>query len=161
MNHAITTFHGVRLPATALLGSVEEAEDFSRLISRVAVGSLALGFTNVSMISSSATIGYLYSQRRTVTGPKGAPVPIFSFSSQQKPIALATAQAHVLGALARWSSSIFSDTTVEWRVRHGIAAVAKALMVRQATDSCLAISDRCGAQGLFGVNQMLSFLVSV
>lgn len=138
---------------------MEEVEDFTPLISRVAVGSLALGFACISMVSPSATIGHLYSQRRTVTSNKESPVPIFSFDSQQNPIALATAQAHVLGAFS-WSPLVLSDTALDWRVRCGVAAVAKALMVRQATDTCQAVSDRCGAQGPFGVNQMLSFLVS-
>ncbi|VDB99855.1 unnamed protein product [Peniophora sp. CBMAI 1063] len=161
VNHALTSFDNVQLPATAILGSLDEAEDFSGLITRVAVGSLALSLVCVSVISTCATIGFMYSRRRTVTGVTGGQIPIFSFVTQQKPIALAVAQAFVFKALAKWASSFFADATVDLRIRHGVAAASKAVITRRATEACLSISERCGAQGLFGDNQMAALFNDV
>ena len=131
------------------------------MIWRVAVGSLALATIGVSVLGVSATIGLLYSLRRTVTGPEGGPVPIFTFRTQQIPILHATAQAYVYKALSRWAADYFSDFSQNAKSRHGVAAAVKAVITNNALESLIAVSDRCGAQGLFEVNQMSRFFVSV
>ncbi|KZV69236.1 acyl-CoA dehydrogenase NM domain-like protein [Peniophora sp. CONT] len=157
VNHSLTSFRDVILPATALLGSLDQAnrpgQGFDNLIWRVAVGSLALGTVCVNTIGLAATIGLLYSRRRTVTGPKGGPISIFYFRTQQLPILFATAQAYVYKALSRWATTYFSDFSQDSRSRQGVAAAVKAVITNDALATVLAISDRCGAQGLFEVNQ--------
>jgi acyl-CoA oxidase len=163
VNHALTSFDNVRLPATALLGPLgREAtsdDDFLRLLGRVAVGALGLGSVCVSVLEAIATIGLRYSLRRTVSNPKGGKLPIFTFRTQQVPILAATAHASVLRALANWANAYFSDPSKDPRARHGVAVIVKAIATKHALASAIEVSDRCGAQGLFEANQMSRYFV--
>ncbi|THH13462.1 hypothetical protein EW146_g6758 [Bondarzewia mesenterica] len=157
VNHCLTYFNQVRLPRSALLGSIEKSavphNDFLQSIWRVTVGSIALGFVGIGAMEVFSTIGALYSMRRTV-GPDGARTPIFHFRTQQIPVLTVTAQVYVLKAFSQWAIATFSDTTIDSRVRRGIAACTKAVIVQHSQAAALSISDRCGAQGLFEINQM-------
>lgn len=120
---------------------------------RVAIGSIALGSVLVPVMKVYATIAALYSLRRTVVGRQNVPTPIFSFRTQQLPIFTAIAQTMVLEAFQRWAVTIFTDDTLDPRVRHGIAICLKAVMVQHSQAANLALSERCGAQGLMDYNQ--------
>lgn len=163
MNHALTYFNNVRLPPTALLGSLEKPTSLyaslMQAISRVAVGTIALGCLSIPFMQCYATIGTMYSLRRTVGSPDNRQ-PILQFRTQQLPILTATAQTFVMSAFAQWATKAFCDSNIEWRVRHGIAAVLKAIGVQHSQAACLAVSERCGAQGLFAHNQMTVLHVS-
>jgi len=159
VNHAVTAFNNVRLPSNSLLGSFEKpASAKANMVQatwRIAVGSMALGCLAIPMMQTYATIGAMYSLRRHV-GPPENRIPIIHFRTQQIPILTTTAQVYVMEAFARWATKIFRDTSLDTRVRHGIAAVLKAVMVQHSQASAIAISDRCGAQGLFAHNQITS-----
>lgn len=163
MNHAITYFDNVRLPSNSLLGSLEKPTsakaNMVQATWRIAVGSMALGCLAIPMMQTYATIGAMYSLRRHV-GPLENRIPIMHFRTQQIPILTTTAQVYVMEAFARWATKLFRDTSLDTRVRHGIAAVLKAVMVQHSQASAIAISDRCGAQGLFAHNQISSTFVS-
>lgn len=126
---------------------------------RIAVGSMALGCLAIPMMQTYATVGAMYSLRRHV-GPPENRIPIMSFRTQQIPILTTTAQVYVMEAFSRWTTKLFRDTSLDTRVRHGLAAVLKAVMVQHSQASAIAISDRCGAQGLFAHNQITSTFVS-
>ncbi|KAI0644432.1 acyl-CoA dehydrogenase NM domain-like protein [Trametes meyenii] len=155
--HSLTTFHNVRLPRSALLGSLEKSANIHRnlmnIIYRVAVGSLALAGFALPFMQCSATIGLMYSLRRTIGGPSRR-TPILSFRTQQAPILTVTANAYVLQALHRWATRQFSDTRFDWQLRHGIAATVKSVMVQLSQQGALGVSNRCGVQGLFAYNQI-------
>ncbi|KAI0666662.1 acyl-CoA dehydrogenase NM domain-like protein [Trametes maxima] len=157
--HSLTTFHSVRLPRSALLGSLEKPADIHAnlmdIIHRVAVGSLALAGLALPFMQCYATIGMLYSLRRTIGGLSKR-TPILSFRTQQAPILTVTANAYVLQALHHWATKQFCDTRLDGRVRHGIAATVKSVMVQLSQQGALGVSERCGAQGLFTHNQMTS-----
>ncbi|KAI0644433.1 acyl-CoA dehydrogenase NM domain-like protein [Trametes meyenii] len=157
--HSLTSFHNVRLPPTALLGSLEKPADIHAnlmdIIHRVAVGSLALAGLALPFMQCYATIGTLYSLRRTIGGPSKR-TPILSFRTQQAPILTVTANAYVLQALHRWATKQFCDTRLDGRARHGIAATVKSVMIQLSQQGALGVSERCGAQGLFAHNQMTS-----
>ncbi|KZT24253.1 hypothetical protein NEOLEDRAFT_1242706 [Neolentinus lepideus HHB14362 ss-1] len=53
-----------------------------------------------------------------------------------------------------YCSSICGDA--DYRIRHGVAACFKVVMLRASHKSLLALSNRCGAQGLFGHNWIVS-----
>ena len=63
-------------------------------------------------------------------------------------------------ALQRWAIEQFCDTRIDSRVRHGIAAIFKGVMVQHSQQGALGVSERCGAQGLFAHNQMTCLHVS-
>ena len=77
-----------------------------------------------------------------------------SFRTQKVPILNALAQSFVMKSLHDFAVKIFTDPTVDPRVRHGIASILKTVMIQHAQTAHLTLGDRCGAQGLFEVNQL-------
>ncbi|KAG2049697.1 acyl-CoA dehydrogenase NM domain-like protein [Suillus hirtellus] len=158
VNHALTSFDHVRLPPSALLGNLTKSNtihrDFMSSIWRVAVGSLALGSIAIPNLQLSSYIAARYFQRRHVTSVYGHPSPIISYRTQQLPLLHAIAQASVLKALYKWGVERFMDKSLDVRVRHGIAACCKAVMIQHAQVANYALSERLGAQGLFEYNRL-------
>ncbi|KAG1872911.1 acyl-CoA dehydrogenase NM domain-like protein [Suillus subalutaceus] len=148
VNHALTSFHHVCLPPSALLGDLDKSNrmhrDFMSSIWRVC-GRM------------SSYIAARYFQRRHVTSVYGNPVPILSYRTQQLPLLHAIAQAFVLGALYKWAIEQFMDKNLDVRARHGVAACCKAVMVQHAQFANCALSERMGAQGLFEYNRLSNF----
>ncbi|KAG1900146.1 uncharacterized protein F5891DRAFT_952725, partial [Suillus fuscotomentosus] len=66
----------------------------------------------------------------------------------------AIAQAFILRALYKWGIEHFMDKSLDVRVRHGVAACCKAVMVQHAQDANCALSERLEAQGLFEYNRL-------
>ncbi|KAI1786331.1 acyl-CoA dehydrogenase NM domain-like protein [Ganoderma leucocontextum] len=158
ITHSLTMFTNVRLPRSALLGSLEKPANVHTnlidIISRVTVGTIALSCTALPAMKCLATIGTMYSLRRQI-GPPARRIPILSFRTQHAPILAATANVYVMQALQRWAIEQFCDQRLDGRVRHGIAAIFKGVMIRHSQQDAIAVSERCGAQGLFTHNQMM------
>lgn len=159
VDHAVTSFDHVRLPSTALLGSLAKPADmrtnFISCIWRVSVGSLALGTTSIPSLAVNTYVVARYSLRRFVTGSDGTSVPIMSFRTQHGPILHALAQVVVMKAHAKAAIEIYKDTSLDHRVRDGVAAAAKAAMTRHAWLSLSNLSERIGAHGMFEHNNVL------
>ncbi|KAI0093488.1 acyl-CoA dehydrogenase NM domain-like protein [Irpex rosettiformis] len=157
VNHSITSFSNVRLPPDALLGPLETSGSLkaalNQAIWRVVTGTLAIGSMVLPVMKATATIGTMYSLRRHVGSPRDR-VPIMHFRTQQIPILTLTARVYVLEAFQQWCTSIFCDTTVDSRVRHAIAGIFKTTITEHSNAASIAISDRCGVQGLFAHNQL-------
>ncbi|KAG1814172.1 acyl-CoA dehydrogenase NM domain-like protein [Suillus variegatus] len=161
VNHALTSFHHVRLPPSALLGDLTKSNtihsDFMSSIWRVMVGSLALSSLAIPYLQVGSFVAARYFQRRHVTSLQGNPLPIISYRTQQLPLLHAIAQAFVLRALHKWAIEQFMDKNLDVRVRHGIAACCKAVMIQHAQVANYVLSERLGAQGLFEYNQLSNF----
>ncbi|KAJ7108850.1 acyl-CoA dehydrogenase NM domain-like protein [Mycena crocata] len=157
LNHSITYFCRVRLPPEALLGSPLRPSNprlsFFGSIFRVSVGTLVLGSQGISALQVATYIAAAYSRRRTVTNAHGVQQPIIEFRTQHAPIATALAQSYVMNALHQVATRIFSSTADE-RIRHGIATILKVVTINHAQRSLLQLMERCGAQGLFEMNQL-------
>lgn len=155
----MTSFDHVRLPSTALLGSLAKPSDmranFMACIWRVSVGSLALATMAVPVLSVNTYLAARYSLRRLVTGSDGASVPIMSFRTQHGPILHALAQIVVIKAHAKDAIELYRDTSIDPRVRDGVAAAAKASMTHHAWSSLSNLTERIGAHGLFEHNNVL------
>lgn len=117
-------------------------------------------FHRNSLLQLSSHIAFRYSLRRHITSPDGIRIPIMTFRTQQSPILTAVAQSYVLRAFHNDAIKIIVDDDVDPRVKNGLASCVKAIMVQHCQQSMLALSDRCGAQGLFSYNQMSDFHVS-
>jgi len=161
VDHAITTFDHVRLPATALLGSVDKPKnarsDFFRQIWRIAVGSFALSVTNINALRLSAFIAAKFSQRRMVgAGDMNSEfrVPVISYSTSYRPILHAFALASVFEVFAQWAQPLLADTSINMMVRMGIAHTYKATVINATQPTLKELSLRCGWQGIFGFNQI-------
>ncbi|KAJ7246589.1 acyl-CoA dehydrogenase NM domain-like protein [Mycena haematopus] len=159
LNHSLTYFDRVKVPASALLGSSAKAQDarfeFFSSIFRVAVGTLAIGGQGLSALQVATSISAQYSQRRIITDNEGRRQPIMAFRTQHAPITIALAQSYVMKALHQVATSIFSSTS-NMPLRHGVSTILKVLMINHAQRSLLELAERCGAQGLFEYNQLSS-----
>ncbi|OJT05047.1 Acyl-coenzyme A oxidase, peroxisomal [Trametes pubescens] len=155
--HSLTTFRNVRLPRGSLLGALEKPADIHAnlmsIIERITIGTIALSCLALPFTQAYATIGTLYSLRRQIGSPTQR-TPILQFRTQQAPILAAAANAFVMQAMQNWSIKNFCDRRLDGRVRHGIAAIFKSVMVQHSQQGALGVSERCGAQGLFAHNQM-------
>ncbi|KAH8989801.1 acyl-CoA dehydrogenase NM domain-like protein [Lactarius hatsudake] len=158
INHSLTYFSHVWLPPTALLGSIQKPRDprasFFAKIYRVAVGTIALSSLGIASLQVSAYIAARYSLRRHVVDANGVSKPIISFQTQKQPILTAIAQSFVLHEMHKQAVTWFMDSSLDSRVRHAVATVHKVAMVQTAQRANFALGDRCGAQGLFAVNQL-------
>ncbi|KAJ3839170.1 hypothetical protein F5878DRAFT_582170 [Lentinula raphanica] len=160
LDHSITTFDHVRLPLGSVIGSLEESVDirgdFLKSIWRITTGGLALSLGTVSFLSIGVYIAGKYSFRRMVSGPeKGSMMPIIGFRTQQLPILHGLAQIHVLQALSKVAIPLFRDQKLHMFVRHAISTIFKATALQHCQSTLLALEERCGAQGLFGYNQIV------
>lgn len=163
VNHAVTTFSNVRLPPQSILGSRGKSTspriDLPQMMWRVVCGTMAIGCLTLPIMKCCATIGAMYSLRRHIGGPHNR-LPIMHFRTQQIPVLTLTAQVYVMEAFIQWGTRFFSDTTIDYRVRHAVAGILKATIVGHANVGGTAISDRCGVQGLFAHNQLTTMHVS-
>ncbi|KAG1814209.1 acyl-CoA dehydrogenase NM domain-like protein [Suillus variegatus] len=161
VNHALTSFNHVRLPPSSLLGDLTKSNtihrDFMSSIWRAAVGSLALSSIAIPYLQVGSFIAARYFQRRHVTNLQGNPFPIISYRTQQLPLLHAIAQVFVLRALHKLAVEQFMEKNLDVRVRHGIAACCKAVMLQHAQVANYVLSERLGAQGLFEYNQLSNF----
>jgi acyl-CoA oxidase len=115
----------------------------------------------VPALKVSSTLAARYSLRRVVLDHRdGTPRPIISFQTQKTPIVTAIAQSFVMEAFHHWAVGVFKAAQ-DYRVKHAIATILKVTMVDLAQASNLTLGDRCGAQGLFEVNQLAAMHVSV
>ncbi len=151
LTHSITYFDHVRIPAYSLLGKftgpVNHRQSFFEAISRVPYGTIALSSLAVPALQIMSTICARYSMRRTVFSNEEIQKPILSFRTQQVPILTALAQAYVMRALFDASIKLFTDASLDFRVRHAIATATKSVMVCHTQKAALELGERCGAQG--------------
>ncbi|TFY78617.1 hypothetical protein EWM64_g5393 [Hericium alpestre] len=153
LNHCLTSFNHVYLPADALVGELESDTSrfgFLNSIWRVAVGTLALSGMTVPSLEISSYIAARYSQRRTVAGG----VPIISFRTQHAPILSALAQGFVVREFWKMCARVFSEAELDPRLLHAYATIFKVTTTQLVQAANLALSERCGAQGLFAHNQI-------
>ncbi|KAJ7102696.1 hypothetical protein C8R44DRAFT_808395 [Mycena epipterygia] len=159
VNHCLTSFHRVDLPPSALLGEIDISAPprlhFLSSIWRVAVGTLALTSITIPGFDIASHVALRYSLRRVVRINDGAMAPIFCFRTQQLPIITTIAQAFALRAFHQQAVKFFVDEGLSPFVRHGVATSFKAVVIRDFLASHSALSERCGAQGLFAYNQLI------
>lgn len=155
IDHSITSFNHVRLPASALLGSIEKPNsmrlNFLSVISRVTVGTLALSMVMIPAIKRAIYVAGNYSVRRKVEEH----LPVISFRTQQRPILHALAQVAVFEAYAEDSVQRFMQPGLKPPVRHGIATALKAVFNSATQTTLYNLAERCGAQGLFQHNHII------
>lgn len=156
LDHSLTTFYHVGLPATSLLGSSSKPKnerlDFLAQIWRVSAGTLSLSIMGISAIKIGTRIASVYSERRTITATVGhTPKKIMSFSTQQRPIIEGWVQDKILRPYARWTIRMCPDLTD--MAQHALATIFKATVMK-ATQVMGPLAERCGWQGLFAYNQI-------
>lgn len=159
VNHCLTSFKNVILPESALLGPLLHPNESNLKASlfRVTVGTLALSLQPAALMHHYAVLGIRYSQRRIIK----LSTSIFSFRTQQIPILSALAQAHVMTAFESYCTELFRNSSEDIRIRHAVATIFKVASLKLSQSANLAISERCGAQGLASYNRMTNLFESI
>ncbi|CAA7262230.1 unnamed protein product [Cyclocybe aegerita] len=158
INHSLTSFNKVRLPYTSLLCEIDKPQDprtaFFKALSSVAIGTMAIGSLGVPALQVASYIAARYSLRRKVIDTfTGKASPIINFRTQKTPVLTALAQSFVMQAFQEATAKVFTHTK-DIRVCHAVGAIMKIVMMQHGQAANLGLSDRCGAQGLFSVNQL-------
>ena len=165
LDHCLTLFNHVKLPRHALLGELDSdpRRAFTESTTRVAVGSLCLSLVSIPALSFTAHIAGRYSLLRKVVNPAGQLVPIWSFRTQQLPILQGLAQLAVARAYSTEVTSLFrcslAKQPVDERLLVGIAVSVKATLLARLLQFLSAMTERCGAQGLFEENTLIGLQV--
>lgn len=163
MNHSITYFDHVKLPQSALLGSMAPLPstpdaaraNFLAVIWRAATGALALGSMGISALQRAAYITGRYSQQRKI-GPAPSSNSIIYFRTQHTPVLVALAQATVSKEFWKSSIDMFTDLSLDSRERHAYATVFKTTVIHHSQTANLELSERLGARGLFQFSDIAS-----
>ncbi|OGM41715.1 acyl-CoA oxidase [Aspergillus bombycis] len=159
LDHCITSFEHVRLPHTALLGTLDAPTDrrksFQSTIHRVYIATLSLSTVLISALKSSVFVAGKYSFRRHIWGPTNEPRPIIFFRPQHRPILHTLAQIAVFDPFAEESIQNYMDTKIPYVVRQGVATAFKAVVHRATQESLCYLGERCGAHGLFAYNNII------
>ncbi|KAJ6031793.1 acyl-CoA dehydrogenase/oxidase [Penicillium herquei] len=161
LDHSVTTFDHVKLPASALLGSVKKPKNmrdqFLYLIQRVAVGTLALSTVLIPAMKRAVYVAGKYSMSRSIQEniKNAEPTPIISFRTQQRPILHTLAQIAVFEPLVQVAIETFMNSFSEPAIQSAIATIVKAVLVSSSQRSLFELAERCGAQGLFGYNHII------
>jgi len=156
LDFSMTRFNKVKLPATALLSDTFDAPKDARAawwdtLWRIPIGSFVVSGPCVSGLKHVAYIGGKYSLRRHVA-PHGEKIPIFTFPTQQWSVLHAVAASKVLEAWYREVAPIYSDPKATHPIKHGLAVLVKATVIRQSMECAHEMAERCGAQGTFDTN---------
>ncbi|KAJ5726132.1 acyl-CoA oxidase [Penicillium malachiteum] len=159
IDHALTYFNHVKLPHSALLGSLEkprnERENFLSTIHRMGAGTLFLAGACIPLIKMSVYNASKFSFRRHILGNNGEPMPVIDFRTQHLPILHAIARAHVLQAFLIYAGREYC-TQADSRVRHIFATTFKAVTIHHFKHSLQSINEGCGWQGYYDRNQILA-----
>jgi alkylation response protein AidB-like acyl-CoA dehydrogenase len=133
-------------------------KEFLSSIWRVKAGSLALPLQMIPAMKRGVFVAGKYSQRQHILGPDQKPKPIISFRTQHGPILHALAQLSVLDDYAQKSIQYFKHSNLAAPVQHAIGTMSKAF-VQNISSISFTLSERCGAQGLFGKNHIVEAML--
>lgn len=134
--------------------------NYLSIIWRLNIGSFAIATTAIPFVAVSAYIAAKYSLRRTIGDPKGIVTPIWKFRTQQLPVLHALAQVYVMKAYSKEMSFLYKDTTLDYRSRMGVSTALKVVIMCSTLKTLSSLEDRCGAQGLYAHNQIITKEVS-
>ena len=165
VDHCATSFHGVRLPRTAMLQGdhgrlTAEGElvsslgsprkRFLRSIGRVTMGKLCMSAYSLGVTRHALAVAIRHAHQRVTTGmTSGQRVPLFTHRTHHAPLveALATTYAATLlqrGVVRRWAQAAEGEREEAER----LVAIAKGWITWQARAVMTECRERCGAQGL-------------
>lgn len=165
VDHCATSFHGVRLPRTAMLqgehGRLTDDGElvsclgsprkrFLRSIGRVTMGKLCMSAYSLGVTRHALAVAVRHAHQRVTSGmTSGQRVPLFSHRTHHAPLveALATTYAATLlqrEVVRRWARAPEDEREEAER----LVAIAKGWITWQARAVMTECRERCGAQGL-------------
>lgn len=181
LDNAITSFNQVELPYEALLagdmltlsrdGQVtvkmpKFRDRFALVTSKIHSGKLCMAVSSVAAAKSALHITYRYAQQRKVHGYAGL-MPVLNYQHIKEGLAWDTlstvAHSLYLRVLGRKVSRAFESERENFIFSDRLLAeliVAKALCTWRTQEVLVACRERCGAQGLFSDNKIVTYVIS-
>ncbi|CAQ84418.1 MULTISPECIES: acyl-CoA dehydrogenase family protein [Photorhabdus] len=181
LDNAITSFDHVEIPFEGLLagnmitltrdGNVslhtkKLIERFSLIINRIHSGKLCMAMSSVTAAKSALHITNAYGNKRQTFGYSGI-MPIINHSHFKEGIAWDTLSTitHTLylRELTRKVSVILSESVKNFKFSDELLieiTTTKSLCTWRTQEILLNCRERCGAQGLFTINKISSYLIS-
>lgn len=166
VDHSLTSFDGVVLPADALLsGDHGRFEDgvftsatrnrrrrFLSAIDRVTVGKLCMNASAVGAAKFSLAVAVAHGRSREITAPHGGTrIPVSAMRSHHGPLVSGIATVYAMTRLHRATCRAHIDGA-EHAAR--LAAVAKGWLTWRAREVTTECRERSGARGLFPANRL-------
>jgi len=165
MDHCITAFDNVKLPAHALLegdhGRLRDGVFTSNLsnpraqllaaIHRVTPGRLAMTAAAIGCARAALAIAVRYSHYRYISG-RPAPVPIAAHRTHAAPLISHLATTYAATLLHRRNVHAYAATDEDRQHTERNISLAKAWVTWAARDAVTEARDRCGARGIFPHN---------
>ncbi|GAB3207008.1 hypothetical protein GCM10027294_11890 [Marinactinospora endophytica] len=178
VDHCLTSFDTVRLPASALLdgthgrlapdGTLTSATGsrrrrFLHSIGRVTTGKLCMSAAALGATRTALAVAVAHGHHREIAAPVGrGRVPVFALRSHHGPLIGALATAYAMTLLHREAVRTFVTAPDGERDRAArFAAVTKGWVTWQARAILTECRGRCGARGLFPANRLAEFLIDV
>ncbi|WP_405467410.1 acyl-CoA dehydrogenase [Streptomyces canus] len=169
VDHCATSFHGVRLPLTALLqadhgrlspdgtftsilGSPRKR--FLRSIGRVTMGKLCMSASSLGVTRHALAVAVRHGHQRITSGmTRKQRVPLMAHRSHHGPLieAMATTYAATLfhrAAVRRWTGAVETERADAER----LVAITKGWVTWQARQVMTQCRERCGGHGLVLAN---------
>ncbi|MCZ1012078.1 acyl-CoA dehydrogenase [Streptomyces lydicus] len=168
IDHCLTAFDSVRLPAHALLegehGSITGNGEFSsnlsskrrrflHAIGRVTSGKICMSAAACSMSRAAVAIAVRYAHHRRISGAGGTTVPLAAHRSHHAPLIGDLARTYAMTLLHRTTLSNWANADEDRRqALERDIALLKAHTTWSAQDIILEARERCGAHGLLPDN---------
>lgn len=178
VDHCATTFHGARLPFSALLqgdqgrltpdGEFASAlgsprRRFLQSIGRVTMGKLCMTAHSLGVMRHALDVAMRYAHTRVTSGmTNGQRVPLIAHRGHHTPLldAVATTYAATLlqrSVVRQWDRAAGEDREAYER----LTAISKAWITWRAREVMTECRERCGAQGLIQANGIALQLASI
>ncbi|MGW8528597.1 MULTISPECIES: acyl-CoA dehydrogenase family protein [Nocardiopsidaceae] len=166
VDHCLTSFDGVVLPAAAMLSGEHGRFDgdvftstlgnrrgrFLRAIDRVTVGKLCMSAAAVGATRAAVAIAVAHGLAREVTAPHGGRrIPVFAMRSHHGPLVGAVATAYAMTLLHRATCRAHREGAEH---AERLAAVTKGWTTWRAREVVTECRERTGARGLFRANRL-------
>ncbi|WP_323836442.1 acyl-CoA dehydrogenase family protein [Photorhabdus africana] len=181
LDNAITSFDNVEIPFEGLLAGnmitlTKEGkislhtkavrERFSLITNRIHSGKLCMAMSSVTLAKSALHITSTYGNKRQTFGYSGA-MPIMHYSHFKEGIAWDTlstiTHALYLKELTKKVSVILSESVKNFKFSDDLLIefiTIKSLCTWRTQEILINCRERCGAQGLFTINKISSYLIS-
>jgi acyl-CoA oxidase len=177
VDHCITSFHHVRVPRRAMLQGeqgrltadgaftsafTKQRQRFLYSIKRVTQGKLTLSGGIVGASRASLAIAVRYAHHREISGLGGSRVRVASLRSHHAPLIRALATTYAMTFLHRavlreWLTNGDADPDSTEQ----LVGMTKAWVSWEARWIFSECRERCGAQALFPINRLASYLTNL
>ncbi|GEN05243.1 Acyl-coenzyme A oxidase [Myxococcus fulvus] len=133
-------------------------ERFRRTIEMLQTGRVALACGAVASARASLSIALSYARQRRVAVPDRGTAAMLDCWNVQHDLVVGLARIHACSLFGRFVQDLFSQGGEEREGLSLLAMLLKPYISRSAFDVIQTCRERCGAQGMFGVNRIPEYL---